>query len=131
MIASSCACSSASASKSASASAYAAYMSSSFACASNASPRPDSTSWRRFSPDRAAAPAAGSRCYARHRDCFALDVGVDSGHDFQQGRFAGAVQAQHADLGAREETKRNILQNLTFRRDDFAHAVHGIDVMGH
>ena len=68
---------------------------------------------------------------ARHRACFALDVGVDACHDFQQGGFAGAVQAQHADLGAREEGQRNVLQNLTFRWDDFAHAVHGIDVIGH
>ena len=28
---------------------------------------------------------------AGHRACFALDVGVDAGHDFQQSRFTGAV----------------------------------------
>jgi hypothetical protein len=67
----------------------------------------------------------------RHRARFALDVGVDAGHNFQQGRFTGAVQAQHADLRAREEGQRNIFQNLALGRDDFAHAVHGIDVVCH
>ncbi len=34
---------------------------------------------------------------------FAENVGVDAGHDAQQGGFAGAVQTEHADLGAGEE----------------------------
>ncbi|MNQ01434.1 hypothetical protein D3C85_140940 [compost metagenome] len=68
---------------------------------------------------------------ARHRHGFALDVGVDACHDFQQGRFAGAVQAQHADLRAWEEGEGNIFQNLTLGRDDFAHAIHGVDVICH
>ena len=34
----------------------------------------------------------------------ALDILVHAGHDLQQRRFAGAVQAQHADLRAGEET---------------------------
>ncbi|KAF1858260.1 hypothetical protein Lal_00014761 [Lupinus albus] len=68
---------------------------------------------------------------ARHRARFALDVGVDAGHDLQQRRFPRAVQAQHADLRAREERQRNVLQDLAFRWDDLAHAVHGVDVIGH
>jgi hypothetical protein len=32
-----------------------------------------------------------------------IDVLVDAGHDFQQRRFTGTVQAQYADLGAGEE----------------------------
>ena len=40
---------------------------------------------------------------AGHRAGFALDFGVDTGHDAQQGGFTCAVEAQYADLGAREE----------------------------
>ena len=34
------------------------------------------------------------------RTRFAFDVGIETGHDFQQRGFAGAVQTQHADLCA-------------------------------
>ncbi len=68
---------------------------------------------------------------ARHRHRFALDVGVDAGHDFEQRRFAGAVQAQHADLGAGEKAEGDIFQNLAFGRNDLAHAVHSVDVICH
>ena len=35
-----------------------------------------------------------------HRHRFAVVVFIDASHDFEQARFARAVQAQHADLGA-------------------------------
>jgi hypothetical protein len=37
---------------------------------------------------------------------------VDPGHDPQQRRLAGAVEAEHADLGAREERERDVLEDL-------------------
>jgi hypothetical protein len=43
-----------------------------------------------------------------------MNVGVDAGHDAQQGRFAGAVQAQHADLGAREKDREMSLRISRF-----------------
>ena len=49
----------------------------------------------------------------RHRHGFAFDVLVHAGHDLQQGRFARAVQAEHADLGAGEERQRDVLEDLT------------------
>ncbi len=37
---------------------------------------------------------------SRHRDGLAFDLPVHARHDAQQARLAGAVQAEHADLGA-------------------------------
>jgi hypothetical protein len=37
------------------------------------------------------------------RTRLALDLGIETGHDLQQGRFARAVQPEHADLGAGEK----------------------------
>jgi len=68
---------------------------------------------------------------ARHRHRFADDILVDAGHNFQQRGFAGTIQAEHADLGAGKEGQRNILKDLAFRWDDFAHAIHGVDVICH
>ena len=56
---------------------------------------------------------------------------VDARHDPQQGRLARAVQAQHADLGAREERERDVLEDLALGRDDLAHAVHRVNVLRH
>ena len=42
---------------------------------------------------------------AGHRDGLALKFLIDTGHDFQQRRLAGAIRAQYTDLGAREKTK--------------------------
>ena len=39
-------------------------------------------------------------------------VGVNTGHDAQQGRFARSVQAENADLGAVIEAERDIAQDL-------------------
>lgn len=55
---------------------------------------------------------------AGHRDGFALDVLVDARHDLEERGLAGAVEAEDADLGAREEREGNVLKNLTLRRDD-------------
>ncbi|MNR24230.1 hypothetical protein D3C85_1412990 [compost metagenome] len=68
---------------------------------------------------------------ARHGDGFAFDLFIDASHDLQQRRLARAVQAQHADLGARKKRKRDIAQNLPLGRHDLADAVHGVDVLGH
>jgi hypothetical protein len=59
----------------------------------------------------------------------ALEVGIDAGHDPQHGRFAGAVQAQQADLGAGEKAQRDVLDDLAFRRHGLADADHGVDVL--
>jgi hypothetical protein len=68
---------------------------------------------------------------AGHRPRLADDVGVDTGHDAQQGGFPGAVESQYSDLGAGEKRERNILEDFALGRDDLAHPVHGIDVLGH
>lgn len=44
------------------------------------------------------------------RTGFPFDLGIDACHDAQQGRFTGAVQTQHADLGAREEGEEMFLR---------------------
>ncbi len=64
-----------------------------------------------------------------HRTGFAVEFLVDARHDPQQGRFTGAVQAEHANLGAREERQGNILENFPLRRHDFAQPMHGVDVL--
>jgi len=62
----------------------------------------------------------------------ALEIGVHAGHDLEHGGLAGAVQAQQADLGAREERQRDVLDDLPLGRDHLADAVHGVDVLrGH
>ncbi len=66
---------------------------------------------------------------ARCRPRLAVEVLVDAGHDAQHGRLAGAVQAQQADLRARKETQRNVLDDFAFRGNDLAHPVHGVDVL--
>ena len=68
---------------------------------------------------------------AGHRRGLALDLLVDASHDLEQRGLARAVQAQHADLGAREEAERDVLQDLPLGRHDLADAVHGEDVLGH
>lgn len=68
---------------------------------------------------------------AGHRDGFALDVLVDARHDLEERGLAGAVEAEDADLGAREEREGNVLKNLTLRRDDLPDAVHRKNILGH
>ena len=68
---------------------------------------------------------------AGQRPGLAVDVGVHARHDAQQGGFAGAVQTQHADLGAGEERQGDVAQDLALRGHDFGDPVHGVDVLGH
>ena len=56
-------------------------------------------------------------------------LGVLPGHDPQERRLAGAVEAQHADLRAGEEGERDVLQHLLVRRVRPAQPVHRIDVL--
>ena len=56
---------------------------------------------------------------------------VRPGHDAQHGGFARAVEAQQADLGAREERKGDVLDDLTLGGNDLAHAEHRHYVLGH
>ena len=48
---------------------------------------------------------------ARHRHRLAFELLVLAGHDAQQARLAGAVQAQHADLRAGKERQRDVLED--------------------
>jgi hypothetical protein len=68
---------------------------------------------------------------ARLWPCLALELLVHAGHDPQQGGLAGAVQAQHADLGSGEETQRDVAEDDALRRHDLADAVHGVDELSH
>ncbi len=68
---------------------------------------------------------------ARLRTGFTFDIFIDARHDAQQGGFTGAVQAQHTDFGAREKAQRDILQNVSLRRNDFADAMHGVYELSH
>jgi hypothetical protein len=68
---------------------------------------------------------------ARHRRCFAFVFLVLAGHDAQQARLAGAVQAQHADLGAGEERKGDVLQDDALGGNHLPHAVHRVHVLRH
>lgn len=43
-------------------------------------------------------------------DGFALDVGINTGHDAQQGGFTRAVQTEYTDFGTREEAQRDVLR---------------------
>jgi hypothetical protein len=65
----------------------------------------------------------------RHRTGFAVELGVDARHDFQQRGFTRTVEAEHADLGAWEERQRNVFQDFPLRRHNFAQPMHGEDVL--
>ncbi len=65
------------------------------------------------------------------RTGFPFDLGVDACHDAQQGGFTGAVQTQHADLGAREEAQGDVLENMTLGRHYLADPVHGVNKLSH
>src|SRR5262249_35126875 len=68
---------------------------------------------------------------ARHADHLAVVVFIRACHDLQQARLARAVQPEHADLGAREEIQRDVLEDGALGRDDFADPAHRVDVLGH
>ena len=64
---------------------------------------------------------------ARGQPGLAGEAVVDAGHDPQQRRLAGAVGADHADLGAGVEGQRDVLQHLAVGRVEAAELVHGVD----
>ena len=47
----------------------------------------------------------------------------------KQRRLAGAVDPEHADLGARQERQRDVLQDLLAAREDLGQAAHHVDVL--
>ena len=55
------------------------------------------------------------------------EFGVDAGHDAQQRRLAGAVDAEHADLGVRVERQVDVLQHLLAGRIGLGQTLHVID----
>ena len=58
--------------------------------------------------------------------------GVEPGHDAQQRRFAGAVDAEHADLGVGIERQIDVLQDLPVARIGLGQTLHVIDELtGH
>ncbi len=65
------------------------------------------------------------------RTGFTFDVCIDAGHDAQQGGLTGTVETQHTNFCAREEAQRDIFKNMTFRRDNFADTMHGINELSH
>ena len=60
----------------------------------------------------------------------ALVLGVQAGHDPQQGRFTGAVVAEHADLGPRVKGQGDVLEDLLVRGVPARELVRGEDVLG-
>ena len=56
---------------------------------------------------------------------------IHARHDLEERGLARAVEAEHADLGAGEEGKRNVLENLTLRGNDLPDAVHRENVLCH
>jgi hypothetical protein len=56
-------------------------------------------------------------------------LGLDAGHDLQQGGLAGAVDAQHADLHAGQEGQGDALEHLAPAREGLGQVLHHIDVL--
>ncbi len=55
--------------------------------------------------------------------------GVDAGHDAQQRRLARAVDAEHADLGARQEGQRDVAHAFAMPGIDLGQPAHDVDVL--
>ena len=68
---------------------------------------------------------------AGHGNGFALNFLVHTGHDLEQGGFAGTVGTQDTDLGTGEEGKGDVFKNVPLGGHDLADAVHGENVLGH
>ena len=60
----------------------------------------------------------------------AAELRVAAGHDPQQRRLARAVVAEHADLGARKERERDLVEHRLVGRIRLRQAVHRVDVLG-
>ncbi len=54
-------------------------------------------------------------------------LGVEAGHDAQQRRLAGAVDAEHADLGIGIERQVDVLQDLAVARIGLGEPLHMVD----
>jgi hypothetical protein len=68
---------------------------------------------------------------AGRREGFAEEVRFLAGHDLQQRALPRAVQAKHADLGARQERQPDIFENDMVWLMDLAQTFHGVDVLSH
>ena len=55
---------------------------------------------------------------------------LEAGHDAQQGRLAGAVRSQDADLGAVQERERDLLEDLALRAVELVDPVHRVHEFG-
>ena len=65
------------------------------------------------------------------RTRFTFDVFINARHNAQQGGLTRAVQTQDTNFCPREETQRDVFQNMTFRRNNFADTMHGINELSH
>ncbi len=61
----------------------------------------------------------------------ALELGVDAGHDPQQGRLAGAVGTDHPDLGSGEERQPDPRKDLLVGGHDLGQALHHVLILSH
>ena len=59
----------------------------------------------------------------------AVDLAVQPGHDPHEGRLAGPVQAQDADLGAGQEAQVDVLEHLLAAGKGLGDPAHVIDVL--
>ena len=59
----------------------------------------------------------------------AREIALLAGHDPQQRRFAGAVEAEHADLGAGEKRQPDVAQHLAAAGIGFSQTFHDVDVL--
>ena len=60
---------------------------------------------------------------------FAGEVLLDAGHDLEQRRLAGAVGAEHANLGAGEKREPDVLENDGVGRMGLPETLHREDVL--
>ena len=67
--------------------------------------------------------------HALGRPGLAVELGLEPGHDPEQRRLAGTVEAHHADLGARQEGERDFLQHLATAGIGLGQAVGDEDVL--
>ena len=68
---------------------------------------------------------------ARRESKFAVEVGIDAGHDLEQRRLASAVGAEHADLGAVHERQCDVFDEIPIGWNELPDLVHCHDVISH
>ena len=66
-----------------------------------------------------------------HGQRLAFELLVHARHDLEQRGFARAIEAEHADLRAREKRQRNVFQNLPLGWHGLGHAVHRKNILSH